>query len=115
MQISNPDYVSGSPQWSPDGSKIAFDSHRGELWEIYEADVAERKPRKLMTNRTNVVRPHWSRDGTWMYFSSQESGKMGIYRCPASSGDAVFLSQGAEEIEWAGVVGWESSLLRKQP
>jgi len=82
----------------PDGSRIAFDSHPGEHWEIYEADVTERKPRKLVTNITNVGRPHWSQDGKWMYFSSQESGRMGIYRCPASGGDAILLSKGAEAI-----------------
>jgi len=98
VQISNPNDASGSPQWSPDGNKIAFDSHPGERWEIYEADVAERKPRKLITNITNVVRPHWSQDGKWIYFSSQESGRMGVYRCPASGGDAVLLSKGAEAI-----------------
>ena len=35
---------SGSPQWSPDGNKIAFDSRPRDRWEIYVADVAERKP-----------------------------------------------------------------------
>jgi Tol biopolymer transport system component/DNA-binding winged helix-turn-helix (wHTH) protein len=94
VQISNPNYVSGSPQWSPDGTRIAFDSHPGEHWEIFEADVTERKPRKLVTNITNVVRPHWSRDGKWIYFNSQEPGRSGVYRCPASGGDAILLSKG---------------------
>jgi Tol biopolymer transport system component len=98
VQISNPSYVSGSPQWSPDGNKIAFDSHLGKEWEIYEADVAARKPRKLVTNISDVVRPHWSHDGKWIYFSSQEPGRMGVYRCPASGGDAVLLSKGTEAI-----------------
>ena len=91
VQISNPNYVSGSPQWSPDGNKIAFDSPPGEHWEIFVADVAERKPRKLVTNISNITRPHWSRDGKWIYFSSD---RMGVYRCPASGGDAVLLSKG---------------------
>ena len=93
VQISNPEYVSGSPEWSPDGNSIAFDSHPGEQWEIYEADVAERKPKKLVTNLTNVARPHWSRDGRWIYFGSMESGGKGIYRCPASGGNAILLSK----------------------
>ena len=93
VQISNPDYVSGSPQWSPDGNKIVFDSRPMDRWEIYVADVAERKPRKLVTNIAGVFRPHWSRDGKWIYFSSNETGRAGIYRCPASSGDAVLLSK----------------------
>jgi Tol biopolymer transport system component/DNA-binding winged helix-turn-helix (wHTH) protein len=94
VQISNPNYVSGSPQWSPDGSRIAFDSHPGEHWEIFVADVAERKPRKLVTNISDVTRPYWSRDGTWIYFNSMGPGGTGVYRCPASGGDAVLLSKG---------------------
>ncbi len=94
VQISSPDYVSGSPQWSPDGNKIAFDSHPGENWEIFVADVAERKPRKLVTNLSNISRPHWSHDGEWIYFDSMEPGGNGVYRCPASGGDAVLISKG---------------------
>ena len=93
VQISNPNYVSGSPQWSPDGNRIAFDSHPGEHWEIFVADVAERKPRKLVTNITNVMRPDWSPDGKWIYFRSEEPGRTGVYRCPASGGDAIALAK----------------------
>jgi Tol biopolymer transport system component/DNA-binding winged helix-turn-helix (wHTH) protein len=93
VQISNPNYASGSPQWSPDGSRIAFDSLPHDRWEIYVADVAERKPRKLITNISGVIRPYWSRDGKWIYFRSDEAGRTGVYRCPATGGDAIALSQ----------------------
>jgi Tol biopolymer transport system component len=93
VQISNPHDKSGSPQWSPDGNRIVFDSQPQDRWEIYVADVAERKPRKLVTNIPDLIRPYWSRDGKWIYFRSEESGKAGVYRCPASGGDAVLLSE----------------------
>jgi len=92
-QISNPNDASGSPQWSPDGSRIAFDSLPHGRYEIYVADVAERKPRKLITNISDVIRPHWSRDGQWIYFRSNQPGRMGVYRCPASGGSAIALSK----------------------
>jgi Tol biopolymer transport system component len=57
------------------------------------ADVAERVPRKLVTNISSAVQPHWSRDGKWIYFSSGEPARMGVYRCPASGGEAVLLSK----------------------
>jgi dipeptidyl aminopeptidase/acylaminoacyl peptidase len=94
VQVSNPNYVSGSPQWSPDENRIMFDSSPGEHWEIYVADVAEQVPRKLVTSITNVTRPHWSHDGKWIYFNCLEPGRNGIYRCLASGGDAVLLSNG---------------------
>jgi Tol biopolymer transport system component len=93
VQISDPSFMSGSPQWSPDGSKIVFDSRHLDRWEIDVADVADRKPRKLVTNISGAFRPNWSRDGKWIYFSSNETGRAGVYRCPASGGDAVLLSR----------------------
>jgi Tol biopolymer transport system component/DNA-binding winged helix-turn-helix (wHTH) protein len=93
VQISDPNFMSGSGEWSPDGSKIVFDSRPLDRWELDVADVADRKPRKLVTNISGAFRPHWSRDGKWIYFSSNETGREGVYRCPASGGDAVLLSK----------------------
>jgi Tol biopolymer transport system component/DNA-binding winged helix-turn-helix (wHTH) protein len=93
VQISSPRIRSGSPQWSPDGKKIAFDAHPLDRWEIEVADVSARIPRKLVTNISNVYRPHWSRDGKFIYFRSDKAGRTGVYRCPASGGDAIAISK----------------------
>jgi Tol biopolymer transport system component/DNA-binding winged helix-turn-helix (wHTH) protein len=98
VQISNPHDVSGSPQWSPDGKRIAFDSFPQDRWEIYVADVNERKPRRLVTNLSDVIRPYWSHDGNWIYFRSNELGRMGVYRCRASGGDATAVSRDSDGI-----------------
>jgi Tol biopolymer transport system component len=60
--------------------------------------VAELKPRKLITNISGVIQPYWSRDGKWIYFRSEEAGRTGVYRCPASGGDAVALSNDIDGI-----------------
>jgi Tol biopolymer transport system component len=99
VQISNPHDERCSPQWSPDGYRLAFDSLPRDRSEIYVADVAERVPRKLVTNISDVIRPYWSRDGKWIYFRSSEVGRAGLYRCPASGGDAVPLSKDIDAYE----------------
>jgi len=99
VQLSDAHDVSGSPQWSQDGTKVAFDSFPQDHWEIYVADVAEQKPRKLVTNLSEVIRPFWSRDGKWIYFRSTDTGKKGVYRCPASGGDAIVVSKDIDGID----------------
>jgi hypothetical protein len=69
-----------------------------EYGQRFVADVAEGKPRKLVTNVSDLVRPHWSRDGKWLYFRSQEPGSIGVYRCPAAGGDAIALSQNTDGV-----------------
>ncbi len=113
VQISTPAQASGSPQWSPDGNKIAFDSRSRDGWEIYVADVAERVPRKLVTNISAAVEPHWSRDGKWIYFTSGESARMGVYRCPASGGEALLISKDVDGFGPQGVLRWEDSIFCK--
>ena len=103
FQISDVHSGSGSPAWSPDGTAIAFDSRPTDRfgkpvdrWGIYVVTPIEGNPRRLITNISGTIRPHWSHVGKWVYFRSYEVGRSGIYRCPASGGDAVVLSRDPE-------------------
>jgi Tol biopolymer transport system component len=77
----------GSPAWSPDGRRVAFDS-QGEdrRWDIWTIDVAGGGPQRLTQNPGNENVPTWSRDGRWVYYSSEREGKGGIWRIPAGGG-----------------------------
>jgi Tol biopolymer transport system component len=92
----------GTPRWSPDSHKIAFDSGHSGHPEVYIVDISERMPRKVVTNLSDMGAPNWSHDGMWLYFISSTALSYKIFRCPASGGDAVALS--AE----FGTYGWES-------
>jgi Tol biopolymer transport system component/DNA-binding winged helix-turn-helix (wHTH) protein len=92
VQISNLGGFAGSPRWSPDGTKLAFDFHDGNRHEIYVVNIEELVPRRLITNIEHVARPSWSHDGRWIYFTSYETTGHKIYRCPATGGDATVLA-----------------------
>lgn len=83
----------GTPRWSPDSQKIAFDSRHSGNPEVYIVDLAERLPRKVITNLPSVSMPNWSHDGKWLYFVSGTAEKTDsrIYRRPATGGDAVAI------------------------
>jgi Tol biopolymer transport system component len=76
------DTFAGAPRWSPDGSQIAFDT-KGDIAVV----SAEGGERKLLTQGPMFdARPAWSRDGRWIYFRSNRSGTMQIWKMPAEGG-----------------------------
>jgi eukaryotic-like serine/threonine-protein kinase len=80
-----------NPQFSPDGTRIAFESNRsGEAEEIWIAN-ADGSGAVQMTNRLGRFQgtPRWSPDGRWIAFDSQgQDGRWDIYVMDASGGRA---------------------------
>jgi Tol biopolymer transport system component len=78
-----------SPQFSPNGEKIAFGSSRsGEAFEIWVANADGSHPVQL-TNKIGRFQgsPRWSPDGRWITFDSQPpDGKQDIYVIDATGG-----------------------------
>jgi len=94
VQLSNfKNALTGTPRWSPDSKKIAFDSRESGHPEVYVVDISERVPRMLVTKISEAMMPSWSHDGEWIYFVSGGTAGQKLYRCPISGGDAVLLSE----------------------
>jgi Tol biopolymer transport system component len=77
----------GSPFWSPDGRSIVFDSlgddgHR-DIWTI---GVDGSGLRQLTRDSLDDTVPSWSRDGRFVYFASNRTGRNEVWRVPGGGG-----------------------------
>jgi Tol biopolymer transport system component len=77
----------GSPRWSPDGRRIAFDSYGEDgQWDIWTIDADGGSLRRLTSSPAAHSAPTWSLDGRFVYFSSDRAGTETIWRVPVAGG-----------------------------
>jgi Tol biopolymer transport system component/tRNA A-37 threonylcarbamoyl transferase component Bud32 len=96
MQLTQgPGKWQSSPAWSPDGRQIAFDSQEADShWDIWTIDAEGGAPRRLTHDPGDENLPIWSRDGRWVYFTSNRSGALEIWRVPAGGGTEERVTRG---------------------
>ncbi|HEX8423459.1 MAG TPA: tetratricopeptide repeat protein, partial [Pyrinomonadaceae bacterium] len=80
------------PDYSPDGSRIAFASNRDGATEIYTMRADGSDVRRLTYNTTEDDCPSWSHDGTKIAFQSRRDGQMEIYVMEADGSNQRNLS-----------------------
>jgi len=87
----------GSPAWSPDDRRVAFDAQDEDgTWHVWTIDADGGSPRRLTNESGNENLPSWSRDGRYVYFARQRASA-------ASPGTAPYelrrvpVAGGAEE------------------
>jgi dipeptidyl aminopeptidase/acylaminoacyl peptidase len=69
------DEVDENPAWSPDGTRIAFDSSRDGQFEIYSIRVDGTDVRRLTDHQSLDAAPSWSPDGRSIAYISDRAGK----------------------------------------
>jgi Tol biopolymer transport system component len=73
-----------APSWSPDGKKIAFQNLERTKFNIRVVNL-DSKQMNWITNDFRInLRPSWSGSGRFVYFSSDRSGGINIWRVPVN-------------------------------
>jgi serine/threonine protein kinase len=77
----------GSPRWSPDGRTIAFDS-RGEdgHYDVWTTRVDGSGLQRVTFDPADENTPSFSRDGRFLYYGSNRTGRYEIWRVPVAGG-----------------------------
>jgi len=85
--------VVGSARWSPDGKWIVFDRRPKDRAQIYMIDSQGRNMRAITEGDYENNVPSWSRDGKSIYFSSNRTGRMELWKQDLGSGVAAQVTQ----------------------
>ena len=124
VRLGRGDWHDKEPRWSPDGTRIAFSSSRGEerhrwpdLGSIWVMDRQGRGAREITPGTGMAEAPRWSRDGRHVYWVGYHGGpgewlshEHSVWRTPASGrGESRALNPGHDR--WVmNMVGSDASM-----
>lgn len=94
LLVSHP-ATESRPIFSPDGTKLAFGSGRTGSGDIYILDLATSALARLTFDDVPEQLDGWSRDGSWIYFTSSSkdiAGMNDIFRVAATGGTPQIVS-----------------------
>ena len=94
-----------SPDWSPDGRRIAFRSgpYGADHIDVIEVDGSDRR---RLTPPTGASFPAWSPDGLTLAFARTEIGKRDIYLMNADGSNPRVITQSNGRAQRLGGVAW---------
>jgi len=91
----------GAPDWSPDGTKIAFVGKRlGERFGIYVMHADGSDPIRLTSEAYEAQYPDWSPDGSRIAFTIVQGGQFDIYVMNADGSGLRQLTRAPGEDNW---------------
>ncbi len=93
-QITKVPAINTAPSYSPDGSRITFESDRGGTQQVYVMNSDGSNQNRISFGKGRYSTPVWSPDGKYIAFTKQGEGKFGIgVMNPDGSGERI-LTEG---------------------
>jgi len=98
--------VDNDPVWSPDGTKIAFESNRGGDYDVYVMDADGTDVRDLTNHPALDASPAWSPDGKRIAFVSDRA-KKGLRQIYEMNADGSHVVRITHEGVWTVAPDWQ--------
>jgi Tol biopolymer transport system component len=92
VQLTSHEEHDREPAWSPDGTKIAFESRRDGNWELFTMNADGSNIQNISNSPDREHHPAWSPDGARIAFQSDRDGNWEIYVMNADGTDVQRLT-----------------------
>lgn len=82
------------PRWSPDGSKIVFESDRGGTNDVWVIDASGGAPRQLVNWPGYEYSARWNADGSAIFFVSDRDARLGdVWKVAVGGGEPTRVTR----------------------
>jgi TolB protein len=95
--------VDTDASYSPDGSKIVFESDRGGSQQLYVMNADGSGERRITFGRGSYASPEWSPDGQWIAFTHRgpEGRRIGVLKADGASETLLTTGPADEGPSWS--------------
>lgn len=101
FQVTSGPWDDVDPAVSPDGTQLAFTSHRDGNWDLYLLDLLTLAVRRLTETPGYEGHPTWSPDGLWLAYEAYSGENLDVWIMPIDLSQAPIQLTSHPEADYA--------------